>query len=108
MFLVNSVALVDQQSQYISSHTTLSCVGLCGADNVDNWTDNDWRRTLDKYQVLVMVHQVFLDLLNRGFPFFNLTHLNLLVIDECHHAIGNSPYSQVALLEVLTLFSKYF
>ena len=47
-------------------------------------------------QVLVLVHQVFLDLMTHSF--FKLSDAALLIMDECHHAQvitrylkGNSP-----------------
>ena len=40
-----------------------------------------------------MIHQVFLDALNH--KHFELFNVNLLIIDECHHAIGNATYVQI-------------
>ena len=40
-----------------------------------------------------MIHQVFLDAMNHNF--FDLAKVNLLVVDECHHAVGKSPYAQI-------------
>lgn len=40
-----------------------------------------------------MTPQVLLDVLRRAF--FNLEAVGLMVIDECHRAIGNHPYTKI-------------
>ena len=40
-----------------------------------------------------MIHQVFLDALNHSY--LAMENVCLLVIDECHHTVGNSPYVQI-------------
>ena len=40
-----------------------------------------------------MVHQVFLNALDHCF--FKMSDVNLLIVDECHHAVGNSAYVQI-------------
>jgi ERCC4-related helicase len=40
-----------------------------------------------------MIHQVFLNAINHNF--FDLGDVNLLIVDECHHAVGNSAYVQI-------------
>ena len=80
----------------------------CGADGVDEWDEERWREEISKnqvncfsrfyhcflLQVLVLVHQVFLDLMTHSF--FWLTDAALLILDECHHA-------QVQILIILCL-----
>ena len=39
------------------------------------------------------VHQVFQNVLDDGF--FTLARVNLLILDECHHAIGKHSYKQI-------------
>ena len=58
IFLVNSVPLVDQQSDAIRKMTGLEVGSFCGADGVDDWDEEKWRQETGKYQVLVLVHQV--------------------------------------------------
>ena len=95
IFLVNSVPLVDQQSKAISQMTGLSVGSYCGADGVDDWDEQKWRLETDKHQVLVLVHQVFLDLLTHSF--FKLSNAALVVMDECHHAqsVKDHPYTRI-------------
>ena len=84
----------------------------CGADGVDDWDEAKWSEEISENQVrrfpiifsysfffaqvLVLVHQVFLDLMTHSF--FKLSDAALLIMDECHHAQvitrylkGNSP-----------------
>lgn len=63
----------------------------CGSDNVDYWDDDEWRAEIESHQVMVMVHDVFLILLNRKSD-FNFDNVNLLIIDEVHHTNKNHPY----------------
>ena len=95
IFLVSSVALVEQQARQVEEQTgltvggpillTMSQVGsYCGADGVDDWDEERWKAEIAQHQVLVLVHQVFLDLMTHSF--FLLSSAAVLVMDECHHA----------------------
>ena len=42
---------------------------------------------------MVFIHQVFLDAVAHGF--ISISNLALLVMDECHHAVKNHPYSKI-------------
>ena len=52
-----------------------------------------WNDTIKSCEVIVMIHQVLLNALNWGC--IKLTDVCLLILDECHHAVKNSPYSQI-------------
>ena len=52
-----------------------------------------WNDTIKSCEVMVMIHQVLLNALNWGC--IKLTDVCLLILDECHHAVKNSPYSQI-------------
>ena len=93
VFLVNNVELLDQQAQVIRDCTGLPTGSYCGASGVDDWGKERWDRELRTHSVMVLIHQVFLNAVAHGFiPFSNLA---LLVIDECHHAVKNHPYSKI-------------
>ena len=95
VFLVNSVPLVDQQADAIRKMTGLSVGSYCGADGVDDWDEERWRSETRKHQVLVLVHQIFLDLLTHSY--FKLSDTALIVMDECHHAqsMKEHPYTKI-------------
>lgn len=109
-----SVALVQQQSDYIRAHTDLAVGRYYGELGVDLWNREQWIREFENHQVLVFTAQVFLDLVDHGhFRTFNqvfhhshqssatsilaLYKVNLLVFDECHHYSGQNSYA--ALME---------
>jgi endoribonuclease Dicer len=54
-----------------------------------------WTEEIRNHQVLVFVHQVFLDLLLRFGDLIGFDRLNLLIVDEIHHTSKNHPYMQI-------------
>ena len=44
-------------------------------------------------QVFVMSSQIFCNMLLHGF--LNVSRVNLLILDECHHTVKDSPMRQV-------------
>nr|XP_006824151.1 PREDICTED: LOW QUALITY PROTEIN: endoribonuclease Dicer-like [Saccoglossus kowalevskii] len=92
-FLVNSVPLVSQQANVIRTHTDLTVGEYVDAMDVDLWKKDKWNQEFSKHQVLVMTCQIFLDLLLHGM--ISLSSVNLMIFDECHHAIGNHPYREI-------------
>ena len=61
--------------------------------NVDSWEQNRWIEEFENYSVLVMTKQILLNLLKRGFIVSK--NINLLVLDECHHAVKNDSYVEI-------------
>ncbi|XP_011693477.1 PREDICTED: endoribonuclease Dicer-like isoform X2 [Wasmannia auropunctata] len=94
IFIVNTVALVDQQSTYIRRHTKgLNCGGYSGDMKVDFWSEQKWLAEIEKNQVLVMTSQIFLNLLVHRY--IALSSVNLIIFDECHRAVSNHPMRQI-------------
>ncbi|XP_033323014.2 endoribonuclease Dcr-2 isoform X1 [Megalopta genalis] len=96
VFLVNSVPLVTQQSNYIARTTGLTCGEYYGEKGVDYWSDKEWNTELENHQVLIMTSQIFLDALCHSFMFLN--RVNLLILDECHSAVNDHPMRQIMQL----------
>lgn len=67
VFLVNSVALVDQHGKNILNHTAFSVGQYTGEMNVDFWPRNKWYEEYDKHQVLIMTSQIFLNIVSQNF-----------------------------------------
>ena len=84
VFLCNNVALLDQQADVIRKTTGHVTGTYCGAHGLDGWDLDKWRLELSQHQVLVMIHQVLLDALSRGY--IKIPELALIIFDECHHA----------------------
>ncbi|XP_076391381.1 endoribonuclease Dcr-2 isoform X2 [Megachile rotundata] len=93
IFVVNTVPLVVQQSEYIGRLTGLLCSPLSGDCNVDFWKDQEWNQQLEKYQVLVMTAQILVDALSHGYIY--LRNINLIIFDECHRAVNDHPMRQI-------------
>ena len=87
------VPLVTQQFQAIKENTKLNVERFCGEDDVDDWTKEHWEERFEDNHVLVMTHQIYLDLIQQAK--LSLSRTNLLVFDECHHANKNHPYKQI-------------
>ena len=97
---ITAVPLVNQQAQYIRAHTSLDVGEYVGEMGVDSWDLAKWQLELDKYNILVLTRQIFLDMLQHNFV--QMSQVNLIVFDECHHAVKNDPYVQI-----MKIFDKY-
>lgn len=60
---------------------------------MDFWNKSTWEEEFNEYNVLVMIAQIFCDLLEHSY--IQLSQVNLLIFDECHHAKKNHPYKQI-------------
>ena len=60
---------------------------------MDFWTKDDWLKEFEDHHVLVMTHQIFLDLIQHAK--LSLSRVNLLVLDECHHADNKHPFKMI-------------
>jgi endoribonuclease Dicer len=103
------VQLVEQQSDYIRTHTDLT-VGIYYGDlGVDLWDKDKWEWEFENHQILVFTAQVFLNLIDHDFFcklkkknflikkkknfILALNSVNLIIFDECHHASGDNQYA---------------
>lgn len=93
VFIVNTVPLVMQQSEYITRLTGLSCAALSGDIGIDVWTNKEWNAQLKEHKVLVMTSQILIDALCHGYIFLN--RINLIIFDECHRAVNDHPMRQI-------------
>lgn len=96
IFLVNTVALANQQVEAIRKATPLRVAKYTGDMNVDAWRRNRWQAEFEENQVLVATCQIILDVLRHGFV--RLDHINLIIMDECHHGRNNHPMHQLMQL----------
>ncbi|XP_054270904.1 endoribonuclease Dicer isoform X2 [Macrosteles quadrilineatus] len=92
-FLVNTVALVQQQQQQIENKTPFAAKGYCGYMGVDFWDKEKWDSELEQHGILVMTAQIFLNLLLGSL--ITLKDVAVLVFDECHHAVVDHPMRQI-------------
>nr|XP_027084395.1 endoribonuclease Dicer homolog 3-like [Coffea arabica] len=93
IFLAPSVRLVHQQYEVIKCHTELEVEELFGAKGIDDWHKETWEKAINAHDVLVMTPQILLDALRKAF--MSLDVVCLMILDECHHATGNHPYTKI-------------
>ncbi|XP_055346103.1 endoribonuclease Dicer-like [Paramacrobiotus metropolitanus] len=94
VFLVPTVALVEQQGTVLCRHTGLSVGKYCSSENIDDLDKSGWQNEFRTKKILVMVPDVLKYLLEKAFLLPK--HINRLIVDECHHAGGEEhPYRQI-------------
>nr|AIE15763.1 Dicer-like protein 1 [Salvia miltiorrhiza] len=93
VFLVPKVPLVYQQAEVIRERTGFQVGHYCGEMGQDFWDARRWLREFESKQVLVMTAQILLNILRHSIV--KMEAINLLILDECHHAVKKHPYSLV-------------
>ncbi|CAA7056222.1 unnamed protein product [Microthlaspi erraticum] len=93
VFLVPKVPLVYQQAEVIRNQTSFQVGHYCGEMGQDFWDARRWQREFESKQVLVMTAQILLNILRHSI--IRMESINLLILDECHHAVKKHPYSLV-------------
>eukprot|EP00727_Mastigamoeba_balamuthi_P011216 m51a1_g6717 putative endoribonuclease dicer homolog 2-like (1320) ;mRNA; f:149259-153463 len=91
LFLVNTIALAEQQAKVLMANTPYK-VGCYTGDTTTRKV-SAWRVILATKQVLVMTAQIALDMLRHSF--LSITSVDLLIFDECHHAVGRHPFNLI-------------
>ena len=87
---------MKQQAGYIALHTQLNVGQYIGDMNVDSWPMATWNAELGKNHVLVMTMTIFKNMILSNVLKFS--QVNLLIFDECHHAVKNHDYVQIMRL----------
>ncbi|KAM7472370.1 hypothetical protein LguiA_010553 [Lonicera macranthoides] len=123
VFLVPKVPLVYQQAEVIRDRTGFQVGHYCGEMGQDFWDARRWQREFETKQssslttvtklsyalvpilfflirphlhiaqVLVMTAQILLNILRHSI--IKMDGIDLLILDECHHAVKKHPYSLV-------------
>ncbi|XP_018331371.1 endoribonuclease Dicer [Agrilus planipennis] len=93
LFLVSTVALVDQHSKTLQRHTAFKIGSYSGDMNIDSWSKTAWDMEINSNQILVMTAQIAVNIVSSGY--LSLSNINLLIFDECHHAVNDEPMRQL-------------
>jgi endoribonuclease Dicer len=88
--VVPTLALCGQQSTALSQY----CGCPVGDYNGNNpLTAEEWPQALENHSMMVFTAQVLLNVLQKQPA--ALSQVDLLVLDEAHHARGGSPYTGI-------------
>jgi endoribonuclease Dicer len=94
VFLAPTNALVNQQATVIKQNLDLRVMDFSwDSKSVLSRNQKDWRKLWNNYDVFAMTPQILLNTLQHGY--FFMDEINLLILDEAHHAQGSSPYSAI-------------
>lgn len=93
-FLTTTRNLAEQQCQRVRRSTSLSA-RLCVGMEVDMWSKDKWQALFRQHRVIVCTAQVLVNLLQKGSQYITMARINVLILDECHKARRNHPYTKV-------------
>lgn len=99
IFLVNTVALVEQHHSFLKKNSSLRIKSISGDLHSSLNKSEFWARTQNEFQVLIMTSQIYLNALTHAHMF--VKNANLIIFDECHGAVHDHP-----MRNVMTLFEK--
>nr|BAX36483.1 Dicer4 [Planococcus kraunhiae] len=95
IFLVNTIALVEQHYSFLKRHCSLNITMLTGDVGVDLWKEEEWTAIENNAQILIMTSQIYVNVLTHAYLY--LKNANLIIFDECHHAVNKHPMREVMI-----------
>ncbi|XP_065211449.1 endoribonuclease Dicer-like isoform X2 [Planococcus citri] len=93
IFLVNTIQLVEQHYSFLKRHCSLNITMLTGDAGVDLWKEKEWTAIESNAQILIMTSQIYVNVLTHAYLY--LKNANLIIFDECHHAVHKHPMKEV-------------
>lgn len=94
--MVPTNALANQQSSVLRAN--LPAAYTVTTANADTLKTESFRGDMAQSNVLVGTHGSLLELFTHHKDLFHFDNVNLLVLDECHHATGESDYVRLMKL----------
>ncbi|EPY51313.1 hypothetical protein SPOG_02488 [Schizosaccharomyces cryophilus OY26] len=94
VFLVNTVPLVIQQADYLRSQLPFR-IGVCYGEVSIEMCEKLFHDIKQNYEIIVITADLFYLCLARGF--LSMFDFDILVFDECHHAIKNHAYARIMI-----------
>ncbi|CAF1273759.1 unnamed protein product [Rotaria sordida] len=93
ILIVKTKELARQHCKTLNDHLDLKIKSYSGSSKINLSDNNRWKIEFETNQILIFIAQIFLNLLSHNL--FSLDKVNLLIFDECHHAIGDDPYALI-------------
>ncbi|ESN97093.1 hypothetical protein HELRODRAFT_114400 [Helobdella robusta] len=87
IFMVPTVALVEQQKSLFEKYLPKKICGITGVDNISI------RQLITVYDIFIITPQILENSLREDRNF--MAQLTLMIFDECHHAKKDHPYNAV-------------
>ena len=107
-FLVPTRALVEQQARYCETHCdTPVVVERVFGEEQANWTYRDWQDAVQRSNIVLGTAAIFQKVFATE-RHLALEDVSLLIFDECHHCVGNSPMSAVMHDAVAPYYDQVF
>ncbi|KAJ5127830.1 dicer-like protein 1 [Penicillium atrosanguineum] len=92
-FLVDTVALVFQQSAVLRNNLDQSVAHIFGAMGPDLWDSEVWKDHLARHMVIVCTADILNQALLNGLV--KMGNINLLIFDEAHHTKKDHVYARI-------------
>ncbi|KAF4979425.1 hypothetical protein FZEAL_4368 [Fusarium zealandicum] len=92
-FLVEKVALCFQQYAVLDFNLDYPITKFWGNMTGMMKTKQFWDKQFSEHMIVVCTAQILLDCLNNGF--ISMSQVNLIVLDEAHHAKKEHPYARI-------------
>ena len=77
----------------LNGQSDLKVKNFCEGTNIRIDNVQRWEKEISEHEILIFIAEKFLNLLQGGT--FDLTRVNLLIMDECHHASGDDQYARI-------------
>lgn len=106
IFLVNQVALANQQAEACSSQLKMFQTKVVSGDTQRS-KGECLKDFIDKRDILVVTAQVLLDALVKK-EIDCVTKFSLMIYDECHHTHANHPFNQIMSMYLDLKFDEKF
>lgn len=91
-FMAPTRQLVIQIASKVQLTSTLACKAYYGQE-VELWDEHQWVNELRSTRVFVCTPEIVRNIIEKGYV--TMSHINLLVFDECHHVTKRHPYAQL-------------
>lgn len=93
VFLVNTVCLANQHTETINDMLGLKVACWTSDTKKKSWDRERFRAEFERHQIIVATVQLFVDAIKHSFV--SISEINVLILDECHHARADHPYHEL-------------
>ncbi|KAL5624291.1 hypothetical protein BROUX41_004351 [Berkeleyomyces rouxiae] len=92
-FLAEKVSLVNQQYHVIKNNLPYPTTHIWGSSTNRSWAKEEWATAMKENMIVVCTAAILRRALESAYV--KMSQINLLVLDEAHHAKKNHPYARI-------------